>query len=179
MFFSIISIFYLLLPTKHLHIHHIIIDMVSIFTKAFLARNGCSANKVAVSYTHLAPPHHNNPRLPSSSVSATKTSRGCDLAQRHPSTVHEVYRSDVPNAVSYTHLHRYIILQDARHRTGLMDAGAILYIHSVSTSDGIHVRAQYRTIPDLSLIHICLCARSQPLEVFVALTELDGKRGLL
>ena len=28
--------------------------------------------------------------------------------------------------------HRYIILQDARHRTGLMDAGAILYIHSVS-----------------------------------------------
>ena len=47
----------------------------------------------SVSYTHL---HHNNPRLPSSSVSATKTSRGCDLAQRHPSTVHEVYRSDVP-----------------------------------------------------------------------------------
>ena len=48
--------------------------------------------------------------------------------------------------------HRYIILQDARHRTGLMDAGAILYIHSVSTSDGIHVRAQYRTIPDAAVI---------------------------
>ena len=48
--------------------------------------------------------------------------------------------------------HRYIILQDARHRTGLMDACTILYIHSVSTSDGIHVRAQYRTIPDAAVI---------------------------
>ena len=37
--------------------------------------------------------------------------------------------------------HRYIILQDARHRTGLMNAGEILHIHSVSTSDGIYVRA--------------------------------------
>ena len=48
--------------------------------------------------------------------------------------------------------HRYIILQDARHRTGLMDAGAILHIYPVSTSDGIHVRAQYRTIPDAAVI---------------------------
>lgn len=48
--------------------------------------------------------------------------------------------------------HRYIILQNARHRTGLMDAGAILNIYPVSTSDGIHVGAQYRTIPDAAVI---------------------------
>jgi hypothetical protein len=33
-----------------------------------------------------------------------------------------------------------------------MDAGAILHIYPVSTSDGIHVRAQYRTIPDAAVI---------------------------
>lgn len=60
--------------------------------------------------------------------------------------------SDCGSVDDGTMSHRYIILQNARHRAGLMDAGAILYIHSVSTSDGIHVRAQYRTIPDAAVI---------------------------
>ena len=47
--------------------------------------------------------------------------------------------SDCGSVDDGTMSHRYIILQDARHRTGLMNAGAILYIHSVSTSDGIYV----------------------------------------
>ena len=48
--------------------------------------------------------------------------------------------------------HRHIILQNARHRTSLMNACAILHIHSVSTSDSIYVRAQNRTIPDAAVI---------------------------
>ena len=60
--------------------------------------------------------------------------------------------SDCGSVDDGTMSHRYIIFQDARHRTGLMDAGAILHIYPVSTSDGIHVRAQYRTIPDAAVI---------------------------
>ena len=60
--------------------------------------------------------------------------------------------SDCGSANDGTMSHRYIILQNARHRTGLMDAGAILHIYPVSTSNGIHVRAQYRTIPDAAVI---------------------------
>ena len=60
--------------------------------------------------------------------------------------------SDCGSVDDGTMSHRYIILQNARHRTGLMDACTILHIHSVSTSDGIHVRAQYCTIPDATVI---------------------------
>ena len=60
--------------------------------------------------------------------------------------------SDCGSVDDGTMSHRYIILQNARHRTSLMNTGAILYIHSVSTSDGIHVRAQYCTIPDATVI---------------------------
>ena len=63
-----------------------------------------------------------------------------------------VLRTECGSVDDGTMSHRYIILQNARHCTGLMDAGTILYIHSVSTSDGIHVRAQYRTIPDATVI---------------------------